>query len=88
MRESVLDVDHKASPSGFPLHWSITSDSTEVFEFRSIVFWLQLPLLNVNHVHISSFKEISQKWLLSMDAIGIPLKNAKMALVHTRAFLI
>ena len=53
------DVDHKApSPSRFPLHWSITTDSTEVSEFMSLVFWLQLRLLNANHVLISCFKEI------------------------------
>ena len=82
------DVDHKASPFRFPLHWKITSDSTEVSEFRSLVFWLQLCLLNANHVHISSFKEIFQKWQFSMDAVGVPLKNAKLVLVYTRAFLI
>ena len=82
------DEYHKASSSCSSLHWSIMSDSTEVYEFRSIVFWLQLRLLNTNHVHISSFKEIFQKWYFSMDAVVVPLRNAKLALVYTIAFLI
>ena len=73
------------SPSRFPQHWSITSDSTDASELRSIVVWLQLRLLNVSHVYISSFK-ISQKWKFSMDANGIPLKNAKLVLVYTRSY--
>ena len=81
-----LDVDHKASC--FPLHWSITSDSTEVSEFRSLVFWLQLRFLNENYIHIGSFKEILQRCYFSMDAVGVPLKIAKFVLLYTRALLI
>ena len=67
------DVYRKA-PLPLTLHWPITLDSTEVYEFRSFVFWPQLCLLNANHVDISSLKAIIQKW---MDAVGVPLKNAK-----------
>ena len=70
------------------MHWSITSDSTEVSEFRSSMLWLLLYLMDAHHVHIISFKKIFHNWWFSMDAVGATLKNMELGLLHTRALLI
>ena len=54
-----LDVDHRTSLSRFPLHCSITTDSTEVSKFKSLVFLLQLRLFNASHVTLVASRRCS-----------------------------